>query len=499
MASIANDTKEPAKVVKVGYLTKLGRKDGLLGKSWKMRYFVLLQFNKKALLYYYLDENSYKTKKKERGCVDLLAASVIQKLPEYANKKFAFEVSTPSRTLLLHAENKKEKLQWVRQIAETAEIVTERFVHQRHVHHNKINTRSLSVTTKKLVHDFRNLSTDSEQSETSKKPVQDFRNLSTDSEQSETSKKSVHDFQQKNCEESEGTEGTEEIGCDGEQKCLVSNTMKQKQEEEKKRIEAAVAVAAIAAAAKENEQKEQERLRRELEEAKKAIDKAKQEEVEAAERARIQALEEKEVKVAAATAAVKEAAEKAKEEAETARASIERARVEALKQSLLKKAHNGFICMKKLKTEVKFRSPRYVWCDNGEIRWSKGREKNEKKGHYKSMLASDVISIIPAENEIEDEKNKKNIKKKKRGSIFAGALDSSELVETITEEAVLYVVSRKGDHFTLALHLSPTASKSSLQGAVAKRRNELVEILRAFVNDNVENSGSNGSNRETKE
>jgi hypothetical protein len=395
----ANGTKESAKVVKAGYLTKLGRRDGVHGKSWKARYFVLLQLGEKALLYYYLDEKSYRTNTKEKGCIDLLAASVIQKMPAFADKIFAFEISTPTRTLLVYAENKEEELQWVRQIAETAEMVTKRFINQH-----------------------------------------------------------------------------------------------QKQEEEEKRLEAAAAVAA-----KENEQKEQTRLRRELEEAKKAIDKAKQEEVEAAERARIQALEEKEVKVAAATAAVKEAAEKAKEEAETARASIERARVEALKQSLLKKAHNGFICMKKLKTEVKFRSPRYVWCDNGEIRWSKGREKNEKKGHYKSMLASDVISIIPAENEIEDEKNKKNIKKKKRGSIFAGALDSSELVETITEEAVLYVVSRKGDHFTLALHLSPTASKSSLQGAVAKRRNELVEILRAFVNDNVENSGSNGSNRETKE
>ena len=63
-------------------------------------------------------------------------------------------------------------------------------------------------------------------------------------------------------------------------------------------------------------------------------------------------------------------------------------------QSLLTKAIGGFVCMKKTSSEIKFRSPRFVWCNgNKEICWAKGREKNDTKvRNFENFEASAIFS-----------------------------------------------------------------------------------------------------------
>ena len=101
-----------------GYLTKLGRKDNVLGKSWKRRFFVLST----STLFYYTDES----RKQEKGSVNLLAASVVPKLESYVNRNHAFEISTPSRNLMEFADSEEDALCWIRIIQETAEVATEK-------------------------------------------------------------------------------------------------------------------------------------------------------------------------------------------------------------------------------------------------------------------------------------------------------------------------------------------------------------------------------------
>ena len=116
--------------------------------------------------------------------------------------------------------------------------------------------------------------------------------------------------------------------------------------------------------------------------------------------------------------------------------------------------------MKKTSSEIKFRSPRFVWCNgNKEICWAKDREKNDTKGKYKSMPVSDVVRIVAgtddgidaSSNEGGESVSKKKKHKKKRGSLFAESLDSSQLVNMMTVDAVFTIVSNKGDHHSLTL------------------------------------------------
>jgi hypothetical protein len=148
--------------------------------------------------------------------------------------------------------------------------------------------------------------------------------------------------------------------------------------------------------------------------------------------------------------------------------------------------------MKKTSSEITFPSPRFVWCNgNKEICWAKDREKNDTKGKYKSMPVSDVVRIVAgtddgidaSSNEGGESVSKKKKHKKKRGSLFAESLDSSQLVNMMTIDAVFTIVSNKGDHHSLTLYLDPTASTSRVEGVVAKRRNEWVEIFRTYVDD----------------
>jgi hypothetical protein len=97
------DPKEGA--VMSGMMTKQGQNF----KTWKRRFFTLHSSPLGATLKYFTDENCTD----EKGSLDLSVASVMPKKCEYCSKKFAFEISTPARTLLAHCDTQEEYRTWL--------------------------------------------------------------------------------------------------------------------------------------------------------------------------------------------------------------------------------------------------------------------------------------------------------------------------------------------------------------------------------------------------
>ena len=99
----ADESASRGTLIKDGLMTKLGRKH----KTWKRRFFEL----RGPTLTYYTKKGGDK-----RGDMDLTAGSVVPKTKSYAKKELAFEISTPSRNMLLHCDSRDDLHSWCRAI-----------------------------------------------------------------------------------------------------------------------------------------------------------------------------------------------------------------------------------------------------------------------------------------------------------------------------------------------------------------------------------------------
>jgi len=426
-----------------GYMTKRGQKR----KTWKRRYFVLKQHH----LSYFTNQSAHEEGQQQpKGIIDLSAGSVVPKTVAFASREFSFEISTPSRTLLVYCDTKMDMIKWIQCIQTAAiEATDPLFIRDNNnSNDNTTNTTTLPVVANKL------------------------NSLNVFVEDVNVPEEEEAVVRETNTEEDKGDKGED------------SKEIKRAAEETTAQLKLAEGEEArrAVAAAVEEVRLEQVRLAAEKEEAahvekemKEIAAKAKEEEEEAARVVAEIAAKAKREAEAKAKADADAEAKAAKAEAESQRKIAERQRL--LKEDLTKKACDGFLCMKKAVSEVQFRSPRYVWCNRdvepARICWSKGRERNLKK--MKFITVDDVVSITPLIIN--------NKKKVKRGSVFAGTFSgsSSELVDMISKDAVLTITHKKGDKQSINLHLSPSASKSRVEGTILKRRNEKISWLAAFV------------------
>ena len=104
-----------------GYMTKRGQKY----QTWKRRYFVLKHAEQEQeqhnlfVLSYYTNKKSYDKGQAPKGSLELSENEVVVCLKNeaFASKEYAFEVSTPSRTLLLHCDTKVEMEKWFQRVS----------------------------------------------------------------------------------------------------------------------------------------------------------------------------------------------------------------------------------------------------------------------------------------------------------------------------------------------------------------------------------------------
>ena len=428
-----------------GYLTKKGRNY----KTWKRRWFTL---SGSTLTYFVSDKT-----KVEKGCLDLTAGSIIPKTELFASKKFAFEISTPSRTLLVAADDQELMGTWVSKI-QLAAIQASDALFAQH---------------------------DTETQYYPKKPNEKETNdtLERDSNAAlveDTTDELAARAEELKAKELEDLKIAEEVKAKEMEDLKIAEATKAKEMEELKIAEAKQKVVEENRIAAEKLTAENEaRQLKEMEDAKEAEKVAKE-----------QAEEEKRKKKEIADA---KAAEEERKRIEAVKAKQLQLKLQLIQDELAEQACIGFVCMKKKIDEIKYRTPRYVWCEHhtiprgavGIICWSKGIGKSKT---YKSVSIDRIRSITAmnkgdkASGQVKEGKpTTKENTKKKRGSVFAGLLDSSDLIDMITEDAVL-TITCMGKEKSMDLHLEPSKSKSRVEGAVALRRNKKIEMLQAFVN-----------------
>ena len=94
---------KPTQELHRGWLEKQGE----VGSSWKMRFFVLLSTRK--LLYFESESSS-----KQRGQIDLQSATHVRAIPEdFYNYEDAIEIVTAKRRWILCPESRKDKEEWI--------------------------------------------------------------------------------------------------------------------------------------------------------------------------------------------------------------------------------------------------------------------------------------------------------------------------------------------------------------------------------------------------
>ena len=431
-----------------GYLTKKGRNY----KTWKRRWFTL---SGSTLTYFVSDKT-----KVEKGCLDLTAGSIIPKTELFASKKFAFEISTPSRTLLVAADDQELMGTWVSKMQLAAIQASDALFAQ----HDDTETQCFICDT-----------------EPNEKETNDT--LERDSNAAlveDTTDELAARAEEVKAKELEDLKIAEEVKAKEMEDLKIAEATKAKEMEEQKIAEAKQKVVEENRIAAEKLTAENEaRQLKEMEDAKEAEKVAKE-----------QAEEEKRKKKEIADA---KAAEEERKRIEAVKAKQLQLKLQLIQDELAEQACIGFVCMKKKIDEIKYRTPRYVWCEHhtisrgavGIICWSKGIGKSKT---YKSVSIDRIRSITAmnkgdkASGQVKEGRpTTKENTKKKRGSVFAGLLDSSDLIDMITEDAVL-TITCMGKEKSMDLHLEPSKSKSRVEGAVALRRNKIIEMLQAFVN-----------------
>ena len=450
-----------------------------------------------------------------KGSMSLIAGSVIPKTKSYAQKELAFEISTPSRTLLVHCDTIEEMRDWSRIIQQRAwDASLEKATtfkastdpefseeqkgaaleqdqadqdgnHDASLAGSKAASAGLNADTKDGAN---NDAGDSDDDNT--QPVDEPKNSNGDADMAISQDNSL-----------DSNESDSEKTARKAEELRMSNSAKKLQRSYRN-------YAAAARQAKE-----------------KAASLAEQRRLE--ERAKAEAAAKAEAEAKAKAKAEAEAAQKADEarkllEEKRAKEAAAKAEEEAQTKRLMGQLQHGAVFMKKRGDEVEYRNPRFVWCEMGKLQhksskgsdqasendshsdafricWSKGREKDTS--HYKFALGRDFTGVSigsvngggGGQDNGEDNggagaagasvaSGASKGPKQKRASIFSVMHDMhSERVEMITPDACFSLVHAADARQNIDLHLEKSASRSRVANGVAKRRDAWVDAFRAFL------------------
>jgi hypothetical protein len=509
---------------KSGFMVKLGQKR----KTWKRRFFEL----RGSTLAYYTKQGG-----DMKGALDLTAGSVIPKTRLYAKKEMAFEISTPSRTMLVHCDNRDDLRAWSRAIQEAAwsaslqhatsvtTTITEPHAGGGIITVNDDDARgggAAAETKARGSSDDGNNDDVAPPSNTGTGDVKEARPGGTDSEAAVNNKVPMFDGQGGSTDvdvaaaAADAPSSPDRRAADGSY--IIANSAKEDDERD-----AALAAAALLKAEELHAHNSAKRVQRGYRQhlnarAKAAAKEAQRREAEANAKAEAEKRELEARQKEAETrrrAEAEEEARKQEEEAlekQAAAAAAAAAETKARVATMMEKLQVGAVFMKKRGEESEYRTPRFVWCEMGtgvpgggnnssasaaggeqkgaagggspRVCWSKGREKNAS--HFKSAPASDFSGVVSGMNQAavdtSSAKGKGKGKKVKRTSVFAGLHDAgSARVHMITPDACFSLVHKSDGAHDVDLHLDKSAAQSRVPGAVAKRRDAWVDAFNCFL------------------